>query len=74
MTDGPVYVCAGCGAPCGPRDDWTEADADREAAELFTGILDAPEEETGMLCDVCQPQFMAWMHATYGPPPWPHRP
>lgn len=74
MSEQSMMVCGHCGAECGPSEDWSEEDARREAEENFVGILDAPGDERGVLCDDCFKEFIPWMEANYGPGPWPHIP
>lgn len=62
------YVCAHCGGEY--ASDRSEESTRAEARELFEGIV-FEGDEVGVLCEDCWPEFMAWMHATYGPPPWP---
>ena len=69
-TQADTYTCGRCGGTF--LNDRTEEAARAEARELFEGIDFG--KDTGVICEDCWPAFLAWMHDTYGPPPWPHEP
>ena len=67
MTDELTYTCERCGGTY--RSNRSEQATLDEARELFDGIT--VDDDTGVLCEDCWQEFMTWMRATYGPPPWP---
>ena len=65
---GREYTCDRCGGTY--LSDRAEEEAQAEAVDLFEGITFGGRA-TGVLCEDCWQEFMKWMLATYGPPPWP---
>ncbi len=53
------YKCDACGGVFDKVEDWTEGDAVAEAEEAFPGLMDAPAEERGVVCDDCYKAMMA---------------